>query len=72
MKKVLIFGSGSIGNHMAFASRKLNHDVYVTDIKSSALQRMKSKIFPKRYKKWDKKINLIGYKNVFNSKKNMI
>ena len=32
MKNVLIFGSGSIGNHLANASRKLGLSVNVTDI----------------------------------------
>lgn len=67
--KILIFGAGSIGNHMAFAARKLNFDVEITDIKKKALLRMKKKIFPKRYGYWDKEIKLINYKNVFNKKK---
>ena len=66
MKKVLIFGSGSIGNHMAFACRKIGMDVFITDISSKALNRMKNKIYPMRYKKWDKKIKIINYKEVFN------
>ena len=32
MKTILIFGCGSIGNHMSFASRKLGYKVYITDI----------------------------------------
>ena len=28
MKTILIFGCGSIGNHMSFASRKLGYKVY--------------------------------------------
>jgi nucleoside-diphosphate-sugar epimerase len=61
-KKILIFGAGSIGNHFANASLKKNYEIYVTDIDNSALKRMKEKIFPSRYKKWDDKINLIDYK----------
>jgi len=68
MKKVLIFGSGSIGTHMSFACRKLKFDVSVTDISSLALERMEKKVFPKRYGKWDRKINLINYKKVFDIK----
>jgi len=64
-KKILIFGAGSIGNHFANASLKKNYEIYVTDIDNSALKRMKEKIFPSRYKKWDDKINLIDYKNIF-------
>ena len=65
MKTILIFGCGSIGNHMSFASRKLGYKVYITDINEKAMIRMKNEIFPKRYKKWDNKINLISYNNVF-------
>ena len=68
IKKVLIFGSGSIGNHLANACRQLNMSVSVTDISSKALLRMKNKIYPLRYKKWDKKIALIDYKKVFKLK----
>lgn len=69
MREVLIFGSGSIGNHLAYACRKLNLSVSVTDISSSALLRMKNKIYPFRYSKWDNKIQLIKYFNVFKLKK---
>lgn len=68
MNKILIFGAGSIGNHMAYACRKLNLDVCVTDIDFSALDRMKNRIYPKRYGSWDKKINLIYYDKVFKIK----
>ncbi len=68
MNKVLIFGAGSLGNHMAYASRRLNFDVYMTDINPLALKRMKTQIFPKRYKIWDNKIKLVNYKNVFSKK----
>ena len=46
MKKILIFGSGSIGNHMAHACRKIGYDVYITDIDNKALIRMKEKFIP--------------------------
>ena len=68
---ILIFGAGSIGNHMAYAARKLNYDVGVTDINKKALLRMKDRIFPKRYGYWDKKIKLINYEDAFNQKKNI-
>lgn len=68
-KNILIFGSGSIGNHMAYASRRLNLNTSITDIDPSALLRMKYKIFPKRYGKWDDNINIIDYKSVFQIKK---
>lgn len=66
-KKILIFGAGSIGNHFANASLKKNYEVFVTDIDNSALKRMKEKIFPLRYKKWNNKIHLIDYKHIFKS-----
>lgn len=68
MKKVLIFGSGSIGNHMAFACRKLGLQVFITDINSKALARMKKIIYPKRYRKWDNQIKMINYNEVFKLK----
>ena len=70
MKKILIFGAGSIGNHMAHASRKLNHLVSVTDINLKALKRMKNQIYPRRYENWDKSITLINYSEVFKKKEN--
>ena len=66
MKKILIFGSGSIGNHMSYASRRLKYDVFITDISNDALIRMKKKIYPRRYGKWDEKIKIIEFKKVFN------
>jgi len=72
MKNILIFGSGSIGTHMSYACRQLKFNVFVTDINTSALERMKKKIFPKRYGIWDKKINLIDYKFIFKKKLSMI
>jgi predicted dehydrogenase len=66
MKKiVLILGAGSIGNHMTNACLKLNYQVFVSDISQIALKRMKKKIFPKRYGKWDNSIKLVEYSKVF-------
>ena len=65
MKKVLIFGSGSIGNHMSFACRKIGLKVFITDVNPKALKRMRYEIYPKRYKSWDKKITIVNYKDVF-------
>ena len=47
MQKVLIFGAGSIGNHMANACIKQGLDVFVTDINKKALHMMKKEIFLK-------------------------
>ena len=64
-KKVLIFGSGSIGTHHTNAAISLDCDVYVTDKKFSQLQNMKDNIYPQRYGHWNNQINLIPYKQVF-------
>lgn len=66
MSKILIFGAGSIGNHMAYASRKLKYNVSITDINPLALKRMKNIIYPTRYKNWDKSIKLLDFRRVFN------
>jgi len=66
---ILIFGAGSIGNHMAYASRRLKLNVDVTDISFKALKRMKDQIFIQRYGKWDPKINLVSIKNVYKQDK---
>ena len=70
MKNILIFGSGSIGNHMTNASISLGWKVFITDKDSEALKRMKEKIYPMRYKKWNSNITQIDYKNIYNFKKN--
>ncbi len=57
--KVKIFGAGSIGNHLANASRRLLWEVDVFDIDNKALFRMKEEIYPSRYGKWDQSINLL-------------
>ena len=51
---------------MAFACRKLGLGVYITDINPEALIRMKKKIYPKRYKKWDEKINIFNFDEIIN------
>ena len=56
--KVKIFGAGSIGNHLAHASRCLNWDVDICDTDKEALDRTKYQIYPNRYGKWDKAIGL--------------
>ena len=64
-KKILIFGAGSIGNHFTKAFSFLGYEVYITDIDLKALARMKDEIYPKRYGKWDSRINQVGYNEVF-------
>ena len=60
MKKILIIGAGSVGNHFAKASRFLKFNTYVADISKKALERMKYKIYPSRYGFWDVKIKQIS------------
>jgi len=55
---IKILGAGSIGNHLANASRSLGWQVYLCDIDQAALERTKKDIYPQRYGKWDNKINL--------------
>lgn len=56
---VLIFGAGSIGNHLANASRSLGWNVTICDLDSAALERTKTQIYPQRYGAWDQSINLV-------------
>lgn len=56
--KVKIFGAGSIGNHLAHASRSLGWDVVVCDLDAASLDRMKNEIYPSRYGSWDSSIHL--------------
>ena len=69
-KKILIFGSGSIGTHHANAAITLKNDVFITDKNNTQLDNMKKNIYPQRYGKWNNKINCIPYDKVFNLKKN--
>lgn len=58
MPKVKIYGAGSIGNHLANASRRLGWAVTVCDVSQAALDRMKNDIYPTRYGSWDASIQL--------------
>ena len=65
---ILIFGAGSIGNHLANASKRLNWSVTILDIDPKALQRTKGEIYPQRYGSWDESIKLIdNIENVFSN-----
>lgn len=57
--KVKIHGAGSIGNHLANASRTLGWDVDICDIDPKALERTRRDIYPARYGKWDEAIRLV-------------
>ena len=58
MYNVKILGAGSIGNHLAHASRSLGWNVTLCDLDPAALDRTKSMIYPTRYGKWDNAIKL--------------
>jgi predicted dehydrogenase len=58
MKRVKIYGAGSIGNHMAQASRSMGWSVDICDIDKDALKRTKEEIYPLRYGQWDEEIGL--------------
>jgi predicted dehydrogenase len=58
MKKVKVFGAGSIGNHLANASRRMGWAVDICDIDSEALRRTREQIYPSRYGAWDSSIGL--------------
>jgi predicted dehydrogenase len=57
-RRVKIFGAGSIGNHLAHASRQLGWNVIVCDVDPRGLARMRQEIYPGRYGAWDPEITL--------------
>jgi predicted dehydrogenase len=61
--RVKILGAGSIGNHLAHASRSMGWSVDICDIDPSALDRTKTEIYPSRYGKWDAEIGLYASKD---------
>jgi predicted dehydrogenase len=56
--KVKILGAGSIGNHLAHASRCLGWQVALCDVDEAALERARRDIYPARYGTWDDAIEL--------------
>jgi predicted dehydrogenase len=58
MYKVKIVGAGSIGNHLAHASRRLGWHVAICDVDDAALARTRDSIYPSRYGAWDDAIEL--------------
>ncbi len=58
MYNVKIIGAGSIGNHLAHASRSLGWKVTLCDVDQAALDRTKNQIYPTRYGAWDEDITL--------------
>ncbi len=63
MYNVKIIGAGSIGNHLANASRALGWSVTICDIDPDALERTKNDIYPSRYGQWDEAIQLFESKD---------
>lgn len=59
MLKVKVFGAGSIGNHLAQASRTKDWEVTICDIDPTALDRTREMIYPERYGAWDENIRLV-------------
>ncbi len=60
MLHVLIYGAGSIGNHLTQACRRMGWSVTVADTSDEALIRMKNDIYPTRYGAWDENIKLVS------------
>lgn len=58
LQTVKILGAGSIGNHLAHASRCLGWQVALCDVDPAALDRARSDIYPGRYGAWDEYIEL--------------
>lgn len=58
MRRIKIYGAGSIGNHLAHASRRMGWEVTVCDVSAAALERMQHQIYPSRYGQWDDAIRL--------------
>lgn len=58
IKRVKIYGAGSIGNHLANASRHMGWEVDICDLDPEALRRTREQIYPQRYGAWDSSIGL--------------
>jgi predicted dehydrogenase len=58
MVKVKVLGAGSIGNHLANASRRLGWQAAICDVDDAALERARTEIYPGRYGAWDESIEL--------------
>jgi predicted dehydrogenase len=63
MYQVKIIGAGSIGNHLAHASRRLGWKVTLCDLDAAALARTRTQIYPQRYGHWDDEIVLRNVKD---------
>jgi predicted dehydrogenase len=72
MYNVLIYGAGSIGNHLSNACRNKGWDVVICDPDSKALERTKNDIYPVRYGKWDNTITLVSPDKLPNDKYDIV
>ncbi len=59
MRRIKIYGAGSIGNHLTHASRRMGWEVTVCDVSATALDRMRNQIYPSRYGIWDESVKLV-------------
>ncbi len=57
--RIKVIGAGSIGCHMAHASRMCGWNVVMSDIDPKALKRAKNEIFPARYGTWFPEIEFV-------------
>ena len=58
MLKIKVIGSGSAGNHIAYAFRNLSNSITMTDKDLKSLKISKREIYQNRYKNWNKNISL--------------
>ncbi len=72
MYNVKIIGAGSIGNHLAHASRSLGWQVILCDVDQAALDRTRTQIYPTRYGAWDEAISLMLVENAPRGKFDLI
>ena len=61
--RVKVIGAGSIGNHLANASRSMGWSVDMLDVDPAALKRTREQIYPGRYGRWDENIRLFEAKD---------
>lgn len=55
---VVVYGAGSIGNHLTHACRGKGWNVTMADPDPAALERTRKEIYPSRYGRWDDSIGL--------------
>ena len=64
MYNIIIYGAGSIGNHLAHACRSKGWQVLMCDLDQPALERTREEIYPTRYGSWDPEIRLATANNL--------